>query len=375
MKKNTHDNDNIEVIDIDTNVNADARKGFIDLRFFDKLSKDLTRSAEICTETCDIVKEAVYDAVEKAHLENIDFSLCDMSHFTEGLLQNDNRIRGILMEGEDDNYIYMLVINTDYGDEEDDLWLNDIYDDDEEESDVVLIDDEDEELPPIEMPPATFANAFRVSKADLTNCNLFNYDKDEWEDFNYNDFLGMTDHQINMFLDDDVAESPESELLMLYRDAFGDVSDEEFDKIIDLNREMLALYEKVFHLADIDILEDKTICLFPYDNIDGTSIIFKNGKYELNAVLNDDIIETSFTTTNMNKMAEAFLGIAEKKPFKDTVLIFPLSATAFIFVGKDGTADCFFTKDRTPLERTKKENKILRKYNAAVNKLLNSEEK
>lgn len=377
MKKNEPtNNDNIEVIDVDTNINADTRKkGFIDLRFFDKLSKDLTHSAEICTETCEIVREAVYDAVEKAHLNGIDFSLCDMSHFTEGLLQNDNRIRGILMEGEDDKYIYMLVINTDYDDEDDDLWLNDMYDNDEDDdSDVVLIDDEDEELPPIEMPPATFANAFRVSKSDLTNCNLFNFDKDEWEDFNYNEFLGMTDHQINMFLDDEVEESPESELLMLYRDAFGDVSDEEFDKIVNLNKEMLALYEKVFNLADIDILEDKTICLFPYDNIDGTSIIFDNGKYELNAVLNEDIIATSFATPNIDKIQEAFLGIAEKKPFKDTVLIFPLSATAFVFVGKNGTADCFFTKDRTPLERTKKENKILRKYNAAVNEVLNNNE-
>ena len=115
------------------------------------------------------------------------------------------------MEGEDEKYIYMLVINTDYDDEDDDLWLNDMYDDDEDDdSDVVLIDDEDEELPQIEMPPATFANAFRVSKSDLTNCNLFNFDKDEWEDFNYNEFLGMTDHQINMFLDDEVEESPES---------------------------------------------------------------------------------------------------------------------------------------------------------------------
>lgn len=109
----------------------------------------------------------------------------------------------------------------------------------------------------------------------------------------------MTDHQINMFLDDEVEESPESELLMLYRDAFGDVSDEEFDKIVNLNKEMLALYEKVFNLANIDILEDKTICLFPYDNIDGTSIIFENGKYELNAVLNEDIIATSFATPNI----------------------------------------------------------------------------
>ena len=58
MKKNEPtNNDNIEVIDVDTNINADTRKkGFIDLRFFDKLSKDLTHSAEICTETCEIVE-------------------------------------------------------------------------------------------------------------------------------------------------------------------------------------------------------------------------------------------------------------------------------------------------------------------------------
>ena len=121
MRKNNN-NDNIKTID------TGDRKGVIDLSFFDKVSNELSYSVEVCEATRDMVDDAAHDAVTNAHLEHVDFSVCDADNFTEGLLLKDNKIRDIIMEGEDDEFYYILIISAHYLDEDED---DEYYDDED----------------------------------------------------------------------------------------------------------------------------------------------------------------------------------------------------------------------------------------------------
>lgn len=76
MRKNNN-NDNIKTID------TGDRKGVIDLSFFDKVSNELSYSVEVCEATRDMVDDAAHDAVTNAHLEHVDFSVCDADNFTK----------------------------------------------------------------------------------------------------------------------------------------------------------------------------------------------------------------------------------------------------------------------------------------------------
>ena len=371
MKKK-NDNDNIETIDVE------KKEGVIDLSFFDKVRDELSYSIEICDATREMVEDAAEDAVVNAHLEHIDFTICDTDNFTDGLIQKDNRMRDIIMEGEDGDFFYVLIISAHYPEEEeeDDLWLDNDEDEEEEEDDggFELLDSaEEEELPPIEAPEEILMQIFKVNKNDYKKCYNFDYDKDKWVWFDYKDLVGMTDRQIQMFLNED-DDSGDTDMMLMHRELYGDMSDEEMDKLFEDNKELLMLYKEVSKLAYIDMLNDSTPCILPYGDIDGTAVIFKDGKYRLLAVLDYDIVVEAFATADLNEIIEIFTNIAGKKPFKDTVFIFPLSGYSFMFVGETGESDYFYMYEKKDGKMTEKEAKIKDDFEAAVRKMLEEED-
>lgn len=372
MRKNNN-NDNIKTID------TGDRKGVIDLSFFDKVSNELSYSVEVCEATRDMVDDAAHDAVTNAHLEHVDFSVCDADNFTEGLLLKDNKIRDIIMEGEDDKFYYILIISAHYFDEDDDdddddLWLDDTDSEDDEGGDFELLDDnEEDELLPIEDPEEVLMQIFKVDKNDYKKCYNFDYDKDKWVWFDYKELIGMTDRQLQMFLNE-YDDSGDTDMMLMHRELYGDMSDEEMDKMFEDNKELLMLYKEVSKLAYIDMLNDNTPCILPYGDIDGTAVIFKDGKYRLLAVLDYNIVAEAFATADLNEIIETFTNIAGKKPFKDTVFIFPLSGYSFMFVGETGESDYFYMYEKKDGKMTEKEVKIKDDFETAVRNMLEEED-
>ncbi|NSJ70691.1 hypothetical protein G5B28_16165 [Blautia faecis] len=214
---------------------------------------------------------------------------------------------------------------------------------------------------------------FKVDKNDYKKCYNFDYDKDKWVWFDYKELIGMTDRQLQMFLNED-DDSGDTDMMLMHRELYGDMSDEEMDKLFEDNKELLMLYKEVSKLAYIDMLNDNTPCILPYGDIDGTAVIFKDGKYRLLAVLDYDIVAEAFATADLNEIIETFTNIAGKKPFKDTVFIFPLSGYSFMFVGETGESDYFYMYEKKDGKMTEKEVKIKDDFEAAVRKMLEEED-
>ena len=99
------------------------------------------------------------------------------------------------------------------------------------------------------------------------------------------------------------------------------------------------------------------------DAVDGLSVTFHNGTYELNAVAHEQIIETILKTESEKEIQSVLTNMLDRKFYPDSVAIVPLSSNSLIDVRRNGNYEYLSNNTSIPAE----EERIFQKYLCCYN--------
>lgn len=159
---------NIETIDMTEmqkgrNSNNEKDNGGLNLSFFDDMENTFNTYRKFCQETRDMVKEAAKNAIAKAGLGHITFSVHNADAFKDSIVNNKLRLRGVTLSGRDETYTYILAIVSRYEDEAEDIFD---LDDEDDYDDLDIDEDLDEMSDEIEYPDNVQITLFKYDSVD-----------------------------------------------------------------------------------------------------------------------------------------------------------------------------------------------------------------
>lgn len=360
-KKNN--NDNIETI------NLAPRKGVVDLSFFDDLTDQLKFKTEICETTRDFVKDALEDAVSRSDIGHVDLSMQDASEFEDGLESDDNRLNGVVYSGEDDKYTYFVSVMMGYDDEMGE-------DEEEDYSDLEAMldddyDDEDYDEDVVDVPDSTCVCLIRSEKENKTVCQQFDFEKEEWVHLDYEDFTGLTSNQVSILSAGD--DPVKSNILMMYRNEYGNIDDKDFNKFCDDNKAIIELFRRADRFTYLTVFDKHKLVLLPNSNYDGGMVIYEDGFYCLCSSFLCEPLKRVYKTKNIDDILLTMANIFDKCFYEDTIAVVPLSDLAFAVFRRSGNIEIFFQntgKERS--EMTAQEQAVVEEYICKINSFTDS---
>lgn len=355
-KKN--DNDNIETI------NLTPRKGVIDLSFFDDLTDQLKFKTEICETTRDFVKDALEDAVSRSDIGHVDLSMQDASEFEDGLESDDNRLNGVVYSGEDDKYTYFVSVMMGYDDE-----MGEDEEEDYSDFEAMLDDDYDDEgydEDVVDAPDSTCVCLIRSEKENKTVCQQFDFEKEEWVHLDYEDFTGLTSDQVSILSAGD--DPVKSNILMMYRNEYGNIDDKDFNKFCDDNKAIIELFRRADRFTYLTVFDKHKLVLLPNSNYDGGMVTYEDGFYCLCSSFLCEPLKKVYKTKNIDDILLTMANIFDKCFYEDTIAVVPLSDLAFAVFRGSGNIEIFFQntgKERS--EMTAQEQAVVEEYICKIN--------
>lgn len=338
-------------------INTKKNTGSLDLSFFTKLIDGFKYQLELCTETYNIIEDGLSNAIKNANLEYIDFSLSDNSDFVNGMMSHDSFLHGISVVGYDENYKYVISVNMIYEEEDD------------EETDYNLDDVSciDTEMPDVCIPESIVVTIIRTNKQNVLDVSNFNFEKRKWEAIDVCKAFNYTENQVKLVSTG--KGGIKASLFLLYHDVVGKISDKDFEKLYKEQKPLLDLYESVFDFFELQVLDDKTVCITNTSDCTGTAITYQDGKYKMSGCVIGDLLYTAFETKNMNEMRNYIVFMFDRKNTENIVASFPLSKYAFANLGNDGYGYFYFLDARKNKELTGKEEESLGTFMDTFNDL------
>lgn len=345
-------NDNVTVIDLKGNKN----KGGLDLGFLSDTIDSLEAQAELLRETMRVTKDAAESAVRSAGLENISFSIANQNAFTEHIMTRSNILHNVILSGEDDKYRYYLLINM-------------VYSPDDEFN----LDDDDDNTVSVDgcfvMPESASTSVLRLERGSFTEFASYRFDQHQWVEIDVQKVFGFTENQLKM-LNDENESGAKMLLMVLYNNAVGKLSDEEFEAFYNEHKPLLDLYEKVRDYLDMHVLTDKTVCLSPAVDCTGTAVVYKDGKFKVKGCVIGNMLYTAYETKDEDKIIKFIEFMYDRKEFD--MISFPLSGTAFAVVEEDLDYSYYMYSKRKNEELTKTEERNFDLFIDAFNELMDS---
>lgn len=178
------------------------------------------------------------------------------------------------------------------------------------------------------------------------------------------EYTGFTEKQFDIVHGCGYPYSPHAMLIIMARDSFGSLSDNDTDMLYEKNRQILALADKtrLFTSMSWKMDERDKIIIRPAstDAKDGLAVAYRNGKFDLYTSAKTELFDCVYETEDIDEMAGILDGMLNRKFERGTVAIVPLSKTAIAIMDKRG--DCYFLcegEDRTVSE---KENQTFNHY-------------
>ena len=274
---------------------------------------------------------------EEAGLSGVDFHLMYPESLPEQIGGGGILNPTITLEGEDDSYNYMMVI-------------------------IIELDEADDTDGDIPVKSSAFARVIRIpldAKEESPNLEVYDPEREEWFPTDYEEEAG-----IPKALREIVTMSPEDrwklDILRDYMDEYGEPSKEEFEKILRDNRTIISLNDSFGDFTELWFRDKENLCIEMYAH-DGGRVIYENGFFILQAVIDGEVIQSVFRTKNMLEMREVVMRFFNRACREDVVAIVPLSKEAFMIVKDNGDgAPYIFSNERKSL--TKKERKLSEKY-------------
>ena len=131
----------------------------------------------------------------------------------------------------------------DYSDLE--AMLDDDYDDEDYDEDVV------------DVPDSTCVCLIRSEKENKTVCQQFDFEKEEWVHLDYEDFTGLTSNQVSILSAGD--DPVKSNILMMYRNEYGNIDDKDFNKFCDDNKAIIELFRRADRFTYLPFLTNTSL--------------------------------------------------------------------------------------------------------------------
>ena len=258
---------NIETIDMTEmqkgrNSNNEKDNGGLNLSFFDDMENTFNTYRKFCQETRDMVKDAAKNAIAKAGLGHITFSVHNADAFKDSIVNNKLRLRGVTLSGRDETYTYILAIVSRYEDEAEDIFD---LDDEEDYDDLDIDEDLDEMSDEIEYPDNVQITLFKYDSVDevaLTSSKYFQYDFEfsKWIPVNVEDISGITAKQESILTGND---KELSRVLSVCIDGLGPMTNKQFENLLAGNKPIIDLYKRTSRFTDIELYDPDTIILIP----------------------------------------------------------------------------------------------------------------
>lgn len=341
---------NIETIDMTEmqkgrNSNNEKDNGGLNLSFFDDMENTFNTYRKFCQETRDMVKEAAKNAIAKAGLGHITFSVHNADAFKDSIVNNKLRLRGVTLSGRDETYTYILAIVSRYEDEAEDIFD---LDDEDDYDDLDIDEDLDEMSDEIEYPDNVQITLFKYDSVDevaLTSSKYFQYDFEfsKWIPVNVEDISGITAKQESILTGND---KELSRVLSVCIDGLGPMTNKQFENLLAGNKPIIDLYKRTSRFTDIELYNPDTIILIPSMQYEGLSVSYEDGTYRLNSVFLGEVIETVAKIKNIDDIENVLIEMVDKQFYADTIVVTPLSSKAFYVIRSDGASEFFYPADR-----------------------------
>ena len=165
---------------------------------------------------------------------------------------------------------------------------------------------------------------------------------------------GFTEKQFDIVHGCGYPYSPHAMLIIMARDSFGSLSDDDTDMLYEKNRQILALADKtrLFISMSWKFDERDKIIIRPasVDARDGLAVVYRK----------TELFDCVYETEDIDKMASILDGMLNRKFERGTVAIVPLSKTAIAIMDKRG--DCSFLCEGEDRPVSEKENQIFNHY-------------
>lgn len=362
---------NIETIDMTEmqkgrNDNNKKDNGGLNLSFFDDMENTFNTYRKFCQETRDMVKDAAENAIARAGLGHIAFSVYNADAFKDSIVNNELRLRGVTLSGRDETYTYILAIVSRYEDEAEDIFD---LDDEDDYDDLDIDEDLDEMSDEIEYPDNVQITLFKYDSADetaLTNSKCFQYDFEfsKWIPISVEDVSGITAKQESILTGDD---KELSHIFSVCIDGLGPMTNKQFENLLAGNKPIVDLYKRTSRFTDIELYDQDTIVLIPSMQYEGLSVSYKDGAYHLNSVFLGEVIETVAKIKNIDDIENVLIEMVDKQFYADTIVVTPLSSKAFYVIRSDGASEFFYPADRKKPAPTDEERRIMNEYTKYVN--------
>ena len=317
------DDSNIETVDM-SDICKKTRK--IDISLFSKLSDEYEVISKIYKITEQNLTKAVNQMTETIGLGNVDFKLGSSPKLENLLMCSRGGIPPLPISGSDGDYSYTIIAKV----------------------------NNNGPMPEIS------ATIYRMTNSGPMNGFwVFDFKLMDWSMVSYANHLGYTKKQFDII--QDKPDSNEALLLKVSSTGKKIMPDFAFEKLCEKNEEILNLYRKTDLFMSLNFnQEDKEAFLAPLksDAVDGLSVTFHNGFYELNAVAHEQVIETILRTESEDEIYSILTDMLDRKFYPDSAAIVPLSASSLIDVRENGSYEYIGDKTTMPAE----EERLFQKY-------------
>ena len=245
----------------------------------------------------------------------------------------------------------------DYSDFE--AMLDDDYDDEGYDKDVV------------DAPDSTCVCLIRSEKENKTVCQQFDFEKEEWVHLDYEDFTGLTSDQVSILSAGD--DPVKSNILMMYRNEYGNIDDKDFNKFCDDNKAIIELFRRADRFTYLTVFDKHKLVLLPNSNYDGGMVTYEDGFYCLCSSFLCEPLKKVYKTKNIDDILLTMANIFDKCFYEDTIAVVPLSDLAFAVFRGSGNIEIFFQntgKERS--EMTAQEQAVVEEYICKINSFTDS---
>lgn len=307
------------------------------------LANILITQAEVCNLARQVVDSIMPGLTGSANLSMVKFMpLNQEGNYLYDRIQNaGNHVPVIAMVGNDDTYEYLINIIPDYGGVP------------------------GSETEPAEMPKGASASLIRTLKeGDRKKSWQYDFSTHTWNEKSCMECTGFTEKQFDIVHGCGHPYSPHAMLIIMARDSFGSLSDDDTDMLYEKNRQILTLADKTRLFTSMSWMLDERdkIIIRPasVDARDGLAVVYRNDKFGLYTSAKTELFDCVYETEDIDKMASILDGMLNRKFERGTVAIVPLSKTAIAIMDKRG--DCSFLCEGEDRPVSEKENQIFNHY-------------
>lgn len=331
MESYTTDDSNIETVDMSA-VCKKTRK--IDISLFLKLSDEYEMISNIYKVTGQALSGAIDQMTKAIGLDTINFKLASSQKLENLLMCSHGSLPPLPITGSDDEYSYTIIAN---------VHSNDSHGNS----------------------PEISATIYRmVNNNPMDGFWVYDFRLMDWMIISYANHLGYTQKQFDIL--QNKSDSDAAILLRVIKTNKKILPDSAFEELYKKNKKILDLYRKtdLFMSLDFDQEAQETfLAPLKSDAVDGLSVTFHNGTYELNAVAHEQIIETILKTESEKEIQSVLTNMLDRKFYPDSVAIVPLSSNSLIDVRRNGNYEYLSNNTSIPAE----EERIFQKYLCCYN--------